>query len=75
MVVAGSSDEHQTDLTARDARENVLWSVSLPGRLSAGPYVGPEGEIYVATCAGWDCRSPYFLFAVTGRKPEIEEAK
>lgn len=75
MVVASSSDEHQTDLTARDARENVLWSVSLPGRLSAGPYVGPEDEIYVATCAGWDCRSPYSLFAVTGRKPKIEEVR
>ena len=75
MVVASSSDEHHTDLTRRDAHETVVWSVSLPGRLSAGPYIGPAGEIYVATCAGWDCRSPYSLFAVTGRKPTVEEAQ
>lgn len=72
MVVASSSDEHHTDLTTRDSSENVLWSVSLPGRLSAGPYVGPDGEIYIATCAGWDCQPPYYLFAVTGRTPKSE---
>jgi hypothetical protein len=71
FVVASSPDEGLTELTRRDADETVIWQVSLPGRLSAGPYVGPTQEIYLATCNGWDCQSPHLLIAVTG---SVEDA-
>ena len=66
FVVASSPEEELTELTRRDAQQSVIWQVSLPGRLSAGPYVGPSGEIYLATCRGWDCGPPHLLIAVTG---------
>jgi hypothetical protein len=70
FVVASSPDEELTELTRRDADESVIWQVSLPGRLSAGPYTGPSGEIYVATCRGWGCGPPHLLIAVTGTVQE-----
>jgi hypothetical protein len=72
-VVASSPQEDLTELTLRsDVGDAVVWQRSLPGRLSAGPYVGPEGEIYVATCNGWDCNPPYLLIAVTAFEPDDE---
>jgi hypothetical protein len=66
VALAGSSGEGSTELTLRDAGGVVRTVVTLPGRLSAGPFVGPSGEVYAATCDGWGCRPPYALFAVTG---------
>jgi hypothetical protein len=72
--VASSPEETVTELTLRDDRSDaVTWQISLPGRLSAGPYVGPEGEIYVATCNGWDCAPPYLLIAITGIEPDKDD--
>lgn len=68
-VVASSPEANLTELTLRDADDAVVWQTSLPGRLSAGPYVGPEHEIYVGTCTGWDCEAPHLLIAVTGAEP------
>jgi len=73
FVVASSPDVELTELTLRsDVGDSVVWQLSLPGRLSAGPHVGPEGEIYIATCNGWDCDPPYLLIAITGFESEKE---
>ncbi len=69
LLVANSQTAMETDLTLRDARRSILWQVVLPGRLSSGPYVGPSGEVYVATCRGWSCEAPYILVSITGRAP------
>ncbi len=69
MVVASSAGEKQTDLTLRDERHGIVWQLQLPGRLSAGPYVGPSGEVYVGTCRNWECTKPHLLTAITGRVP------
>ncbi|MCP4676848.1 MAG: hypothetical protein GY854_15305 [Deltaproteobacteria bacterium] len=69
ILVAGSQAAMETDLTLRDAGHSILWQVALPGRLSSGPYVGPSGEVYVATCRGWNCEAPYLLVSITGRAP------
>ena len=66
LVIASTSDGKTTELTHRDPTGAVLWQVALPGRLSAGPYVGPSGASYLATCRGWECAAPHTLFAVTG---------
>ncbi len=73
MVVASSKEEREVDIVFRDAEYNVLWQLTLPGRLSAGPVLGPYGGVYVATCHGWSCHAPYRLFAITAVKPEPEE--
>jgi hypothetical protein len=66
LALAASSEEGSTELTLRDGGGAIRTVVTLPGRLSAGPFVGPGGEVYVATCATWGCRAPYALYAVTG---------
>jgi hypothetical protein len=74
FVVASSPDEGLTELTLRSFDgDAVLWQTSLPGRMSAGPHVGPEGEVYVATCNGWDCGPPHLLISVTGIEPPRED--
>lgn len=73
LVVASSSSDNVTELVKRDAQQRIAWQVTLPGRLSAGPYLGPSQEIYLATCKGWECGSPHSLFAVTG-EVEVEES-
>ncbi len=72
IIVANSKEEYSVDLVLRDNSHAVVWQVNLPGRLSAGPYVGPYGAVYLATCRGWDCERPYRLYALTGRVPEPE---
>jgi hypothetical protein len=72
LLTASTKDGLETDLLRRDAAENVLWQRTLPGRLSAGPYVGPYGAVYIATCANWTCDTPYRLFAVTVDAPKSE---
>jgi len=74
LVLASSSEEDATELTLRsDGDDSVIWQTLLPGRLSAGPHVGPDGEVYVATCSGWSCSPPYLLVSVTGVEPEKED--
>ena len=58
IVVASSKEEYSVDLVLRDKAYTVVWQLTLPGRLSGGPYVGPYGAVYVATCRGWDCEPP-----------------
>lgn len=74
LALASAAEEGSTELTLRDRSGAVRAVVTLPGRLSAGPFVGPDGEVYVATCAGWACGPPYSLFAVTGIAPPPTEA-
>jgi hypothetical protein len=73
LIVASSNDEMTTDLVCRDASDKTVWQVTVPGRLSAGPQIGPSDEIYLATCSGWPCRAPHLLFSVTGRPPTEAE--
>jgi len=65
FVTAASSGADRTELSMRDSNGMLLWSLPLPGRLSAGPWPGPYGDVYTATCAGWNCGPPNRLFAVT----------
>ncbi len=74
LVVAGSSSEDATEVALRQEGDLVLWQATLEGRLSAGPFVGPSGEVYVATCRGWDCEAPFRLAAITGTTPAPEAA-
>ena len=74
LFTASTQDGLETDLVRRDASENVVWQLTLPGRLSAPPYIGPYGAVYVATCANWSCDTPYRLFAITISEPEPDEA-
>ena len=74
FVVAGSKEEDATDVEMRDAQLNVVWQTTLPGRMSAGPYLGPYGGVYLATCTGWKCDPPYRLFAVTAEKAADDES-
>jgi hypothetical protein len=69
IVIANSKTARETKLTLRNSDYSITWQVTLPGRLSAGPYVGPKGEIYVATCSGWECDHPHLLISITGRTP------
>jgi hypothetical protein len=69
LLVASSSAEDATEVARRGADDIVRWQVALPGRLSAGPFVGPSGEVYVATCGGWECGPPFRLAAITGAEP------
>ena len=73
ILTASTKDGTETDLVRRDAAEKVLWQLTLPGRLSAGPYRGPYGAVYAATCDGWSCDAPYRLFAITVEAPDPEE--
>ncbi|MCP4199031.1 MAG: hypothetical protein GY762_17945 [Proteobacteria bacterium] len=73
LVVASSESDNSTELTLRNASYGITWQVALPGRLSAGPYVGPSGEIYVGTCRGWECDAPHQLISVTGKPPPPKE--
>lgn len=66
LVIASSADEWTTDVSFRDSSGLVRAAVTLPGRLSAGPFVGPGGEVYAATCGGWRCEAPHSLFSITG---------
>jgi hypothetical protein len=72
LIVASSENDTTTELTLRNASYGITWQVTLPGRLSAGPYVGPSGEIYVGTCRGWECNAPHQLISVTGKLPPPE---
>ncbi len=73
LLIANSSEADRTEVTRRSKSGTLLWQVVLPGRLSAGPYVGPSGEVYVATCGGWSCDPPHRLVALTGRPPEAND--
>jgi hypothetical protein len=66
FAAASSSDERSTEVSFRDATGAMRATVTLPGRLTAGPFVGADGEVYAATCDGWRCAAPYSLFAITG---------
>jgi hypothetical protein len=69
LVIAGSSEAESTEVALRGDDDIVRWQVVLSGRLSAGPVVGPAGEIYAATCFGWDCGPPFRLAAITAEAP------
>jgi outer membrane protein assembly factor BamB len=73
LIVASSENDTTTELTLRNASYGITWQVTLPGRLSAGPYVGPSGEVYIGTCHGWECNAPHLLISVTGKAPPPEE--
>ncbi|MBN2340362.1 MAG: hypothetical protein JXR45_02690 [Deltaproteobacteria bacterium] len=66
FVHAGSGKDDETVVTMRDTQGKILWDVVLPGRLSAGPFVGPYGGVYVGTCMGWECAKPYRFISLTG---------
>lgn len=66
FVHVASSEENTTTVTMRDNQGQVRWDLTLPGRVSVGPYVGPYGGIYVGTCMGWECLPPYRLISITG---------
>ncbi|MCK9459104.1 MAG: hypothetical protein M0R80_05655 [Proteobacteria bacterium] len=68
LAIASSSREDATEVSLRDRKGSIRAVVTLPGRLSAGPFVGPSGEVYAATCDGWSCRAPHSLFAITGQE-------
>jgi hypothetical protein len=67
-ITAISATADKTELTLRDSEQNVVWSKEITGRLSAGPALGPEGEVYIGTCFGWECAPPYRFYSVTGRE-------
>ena len=73
-IIASSSADNATVVTSRNDDGAIIWEATLEGRLSAGPFVGPDGEIYVATCNGWDCGRPFYLHSITGVEPEQEHA-
>jgi hypothetical protein len=73
IVVASSKEEYSVDLVLRGLDQSVVWQLTLPGRLSAGPYVGPYGGVYVATCRGWLCEAPYRLYSITGKAPAPDD--
>lgn len=73
FVYAGSSSEDATNVTMYDSQAKIIFDTILPGRLSAGPYVGPYGGVYVGTCMGWDCRKPYRFIAITGAVKDGED--
>jgi hypothetical protein len=73
LALASSASEGSTEVTLRDRTGSVRTVVTLPGRLSTGPFVGPSDEVYVATCDGWGCRAPFTLFAITGIEPPPPE--
>ncbi|MDJ0762933.1 MAG: hypothetical protein QNJ97_08095 [Myxococcota bacterium] len=68
-ILASAATGDTTDLSYRSQDASVIWQVTLPGRLSAGPHIGPAGEVYLGTCRGWDCEEPHLLISVTGMKP------
>jgi hypothetical protein len=72
LLTAASKEETATDVEMRNQFQNVVWQLTLQGRLSAGPFLGPYGDAYVATCAGWNCGPPYRLFSITMKKPPEE---
>ena len=72
FVYAGSSTENATTVTLYDNQEKIVWDTELPGRLSAGPFVGPYGGIYLGTCMGWKCTPPYRFISMTGAVIEEE---
>lgn len=74
FVVASSAAPDVTDLTFRDHDWRVIWTRAIPGRLSAGPVVGDNRDVFVATCEGWECQAPYRLFSITLLPPEQEPA-
>lgn len=67
-VIASSKEENAVDVEMRNRFQEVVWQAALPGRLSAGPYLGPFGDVLVATCGGWACDPPYRLFSMTAEK-------
>jgi hypothetical protein len=73
IVVATSAEEGSTDIALRDSTHAIVWQRTVPGRLSAGPYVGPSNEIYVATCRTWECEPPYILVSITGQGPSPDQ--
>ena len=74
FLIAGSKNEDATDVEMRNSNHEVVWQLLLPGRMSAGPYIGPYGGAYVATCSGWSCNAPYRLFSITTEKEEDEDS-
>ena len=73
FLVASSKEDDAVDVEMRDRYHEVVWQLTLPGRMSAGPYLGPYGGAYVATCTGRDCKPPYRLFAVTTEKDQEDD--
>lgn len=73
VFIASSSKENETVVASRSPDGAVRWERALAGRLTAGPYVGPDGEVYVATCAGWTCATPFALYSMTGVPPKKDE--
>ena len=73
IVTADSTKKNETDLTRRDKDGTILWTLSLSGRLTAGPSLGPNGEVYLATCNGWKCTAPYTMYSVTGMISESDK--
>lgn len=72
VITASSKDPHAVDVVFRKQDQSVSWQLTLPGRLSAGPYVGPYGAVYVATCSGWACEKPYRMYSITAVEPSPE---
>ncbi|MBN2529760.1 MAG: hypothetical protein JXR76_25440 [Deltaproteobacteria bacterium] len=70
FVYAGSSTEDETTVTMYDRSAKIIWNTVLPGRLSAGPWVGPYGGVYLGTCMGWECSKPYRFISMTGAPEE-----
>lgn len=73
FLTAGSKEENATDVEMRDRNQEVVWQTALPGRMSAGPYLGPYGGVYIATCTGRQCAPPYRLFSITTRKDQNDD--
>ncbi len=73
FVIASSRSPEVTDVTLRDLEWNIVWTRTIPGRLSAGPTLGDDADVYVATCLGWECLLPYRLFSITLTGPEQSE--
>lgn len=73
FLIASSKEEDSTDVEMRNRYHETVWQVTLPGRMSAGPYFGPYGGAYVATCGGRNCEPPYRLFSITAEKEQATE--
>lgn len=73
FLTAGSKEEDATDVEMRDRNHAVVWQTALPGRMSAGPYLGPYGGVYIATCSGWECAPPFRLFSITTAKDQDDD--
>ena len=73
VVTASSAEDNTCEVVRRNGAGDIVWSVTVPGRLSAGPYIGPWGAVYLGTCSFWECGPPYRFFSITGMEPQKEE--